>query len=136
MDVGWVWGGCGVDVGWMWGGCRVDVELLSSFCVKSVQHKGQKRKLLLAENGTVYKVKRSKMENNVEAGQYVQIPFICVTFLRNKLFQTLICVLIYATKETPFQQYFALKMYTFSRSPYPFFRPFEVTGQAKAVKRQ
>ena len=34
-------------------------------------------------------------------------------------------MLIYATKETPFQQYFALKMYTFSRSPYPFFRPFE-----------
>ena len=39
--------------------------------VKSVEHKGQKRKLLLAEDGTVYKVKRSKMENNVEAGQYV-----------------------------------------------------------------
>ena len=39
--------------------------------VKSVEHKGQKRKLLLAEDGTVYKVKRSGMENNVEAGQYV-----------------------------------------------------------------
>ena len=39
--------------------------------VKPVEHKGQKRKLLLAEDGTVYKVKRSKMENNVEAGQYV-----------------------------------------------------------------
>ena len=39
--------------------------------VKSVEHKGQKRKLLLAEDETVYKVKRSKMENNVEAGQYV-----------------------------------------------------------------
>ena len=39
--------------------------------VKSVEHKGQKRKLLLAEDGTVYKVKRSRMENNVEAGQYV-----------------------------------------------------------------
>ena len=49
----------------------MDVELLSSFCVKSVEHKGQKRMLLLAEDGTVYKVKRSKMENNVEAGQYV-----------------------------------------------------------------
>ena len=44
----------------------------------------------------------------------------------NKLFQTLICVLIYATKETLFQQYFALKMCTFSRSSYPFFRPFEI----------
>ena len=41
--------------------------------VKSVEHKGQKRKLLLTEDGTVYKVKRSKLENNVEAGQYVQI---------------------------------------------------------------
>ena len=71
VDVGSMSGGCRVDVGWMWDGCRVDVELLSSFCVKSVEHKGQKRKLLLAENGTV-KVKRSKMlENNVEAGQYV-----------------------------------------------------------------
>ena len=39
--------------------------------VKSVEHKGQKRKLLLTEDGTVYKVKRSKLENNVEAGQYV-----------------------------------------------------------------
>ena len=39
--------------------------------VKSVEHRGQKRKLQLAEDGTVYKVKRSKMENNVEAGQYV-----------------------------------------------------------------
>ena len=29
------------------------------------------RKLLLAEDGAVYKVKRSRMENNVEAGQYV-----------------------------------------------------------------
>ena len=38
--------------------------------VKSVEHRGQKRKLLLAEDGTVYKVKRSKMEN-VKAGQYV-----------------------------------------------------------------
>ena len=25
VDVGWMWGGCGVDLGWMWGGCRVDV---------------------------------------------------------------------------------------------------------------
>ena len=65
MDVGWMWGGCRVDVGWMWS------FALSSFCVKSVEHKGQNRKLLLAEDGTVYKVKRSKLENIVEAGQYV-----------------------------------------------------------------
>ena len=71
VDVEWMWGGCRVVVGWMWGGCRVDVELLSSFCVKSVKHKGQNRKLLLAVDGTVYKVKRSQLENNVEAGQYV-----------------------------------------------------------------
>ena len=36
--------------------------------VKPVEHKGQKRKLMLTEDGTVYKVKRSKLENNV-AGQ-------------------------------------------------------------------
>ena len=62
----------------------------------------QKRKLLLAEDGTVYKVKRSKMENNVEAGQYVEYRlFVLATLLysiRNKLFQTLICALIYASK--------------------------------------
>ena len=39
--------------------------------VKYVEHEGQERKLLLAEDGTVYKVKRSKMENNVEGGHYV-----------------------------------------------------------------
>ena len=39
--------------------------------VKPVEHKGQKRKLVITNNGTVYKVKRSKLENNVEAGQYV-----------------------------------------------------------------
>ena len=39
--------------------------------VKSVEHKGVKRKLLLAEDGTVYKVKRSRMEKSVEAGQCV-----------------------------------------------------------------
>ena len=38
---------------------------------KPVEHKGQKRKLLLAENGTIYKVKRSKMEKSVKAEQYV-----------------------------------------------------------------
>ena len=39
--------------------------------VKPVEHKGQKRKLVLTEDGTVYKVKRSKLENSVKAGQYV-----------------------------------------------------------------
>ena len=47
----------------MWGGCRVDVELLSSFCVKSVEHRGQKRKLLLAEDGTV-------QSQTIEIGEY------------------------------------------------------------------
>ena len=74
MDVGWMWSGCGVDVVWMWGGCGVDVGWMWSFCqafVKSVEHKGQKRKLLLAEDGTVYEVKQSKLENIVEAGKYI-----------------------------------------------------------------
>ena len=35
-------------------------------------------------------------------------------------------MLIYAAKETPFQQYFALKMYTFSYSSYPLYLPFEM----------
>ena len=48
-----------MDVGWTW-----------SFCQASVS-KGQKRKLLLAEDGKVYKVKRSRIENNVEVGEYV-----------------------------------------------------------------
>ena len=39
--------------------------------VKSVQHKGKKRKLLLAEDGTVYKVKSSKLEDIVKAWQFV-----------------------------------------------------------------
>ena len=39
--------------------------------VKPVEHKGQKRNLALTEDGTVYKVKRSKLENNVKARQYV-----------------------------------------------------------------
>ena len=46
-------------------------SVLKVLDVKSVEHKGVNRKLLLAEDGTVYKVKRSKMENNVEARQYV-----------------------------------------------------------------
>ena len=45
-------GGCRVDVGWMWGGCRVNVG--------GCQIRGTQgtKKLLLAEDGTVYKVKR------------------------------------------------------------------------------
>jgi hypothetical protein len=39
--------------------------------VKPIERKGQKRKLVLTEDGTVYKVKRSEQENNVKAGQYV-----------------------------------------------------------------
>ena len=41
--------------------------------VKPIEHnyKGQKRKLVLAEDGNVYKVKRSKLENTVKGGQYV-----------------------------------------------------------------
>ena len=45
-------------------------SVLKVLDVKPVEHKGQKRKLLLTVDGTVYKVKRSKLENNVEAGQY------------------------------------------------------------------
>ena len=48
-----------------------------------------------------------------------------VIFLRNKLFETLIRVLIYANKETSLQQYFALKLYTTSYSSYPLFPSFE-----------
>ena len=36
--------------------------VLKALNVKSVEHKGQKRKLLLTEDGTVYKVERSKLE--------------------------------------------------------------------------
>jgi hypothetical protein len=46
--------------------------------VKSVEHKGQKRKLLLAKDGTVYKVKRLKLENSEKAGQHVsQLFYLC-----------------------------------------------------------
>ena len=38
---------------------------------KPMEHKGQKRKLLLTEDGTVYKVKRTKLENTINPGQYV-----------------------------------------------------------------
>ena len=46
-------------------------EKLKVLDVKPVEHKGQKRKLVLTENGTVYKVKQSKLEDNVKSGQYV-----------------------------------------------------------------
>ena len=45
-------------------------SVLKVLDVKPVENKGQKRKLLLTEDRTVYKVKRSKLENNIEAGQY------------------------------------------------------------------
>ena len=32
VDVGWMWGGCGVDMGWMWGGCEEDVGWMSGGC--------------------------------------------------------------------------------------------------------
>ena len=39
--------------------------------VKSIEHKSKKRKLLLVEDGSVYKVKRSKLEDTVQPGQFV-----------------------------------------------------------------
>ena len=39
--------------------------------VEPVEHKGQERKLVLTDDGTVYKLKRSKLEDTVEAGQNV-----------------------------------------------------------------
>ena len=50
--------------------------------------------------------------------------------LANELIQysrnaSIATAVIYANQETSLQQYFALKMYTFSYSSYPFFRPFE-----------
>jgi hypothetical protein len=46
-------------------------SLLKVLDVKPIEHKRQKRKLVLTEEGTVYKVKQSKLENSVKAGQYV-----------------------------------------------------------------
>ena len=46
-------------------------SLLKVLDVKPIEHNGQKRKLVLTEEETVYKVKRSKLENSVKAGQYV-----------------------------------------------------------------
>ena len=50
-------------------------SVLKVLNVKPVKHKGLKRKLLLAEDGTVYKVKRSKMENNVKAKNYLFVLY-------------------------------------------------------------
>ena len=46
-------------------------SVLKVLDVKSMEHKGPKRKLLLTEDGTVHKVKRSKLENTVGPGQHV-----------------------------------------------------------------
>ena len=46
-------------------------SVLKVLDVKSMEHKGHKSKLLLTEDGTVYKVKRSKLENTVGPGQHV-----------------------------------------------------------------
>ena len=51
--------------------CLKSCKVFKVLDVKPVEHKGQKRKLLLTEDGTVYKVKRSKLENSVKTGQYV-----------------------------------------------------------------
>ena len=70
--------------------------------IKFVEHKGHKRKLLLVEDGTIYKVKRSKLENTCRI-RTICLRTVCLyytvifyIFLRNKLIQTLICVLIFA----------------------------------------
>ena len=79
--------------------------------------KGQKRKLLLTEDGTVHTVKPSKLENTVGPGQHVYLYYI-VIFIRNKLFQTPICLLIYANQET--LQYVAPKSVRFRIRHAPF----------------
>ena len=43
----------------------------STLEVVDVQSVGEKRKLLLTEDGSVFKVKRSKLEDTVEAGQII-----------------------------------------------------------------
>ena len=43
----------------------------STLEVVDVQSVGKKRKLLLTEDGSVFKVKRSKLEDTVEAGQII-----------------------------------------------------------------
>ena len=88
---------------------------------KSVEHKGVKLKLLLAEDGTVYKVKRSRMENNVEAGQYMFKYRLFV--LSCQIFPNVdLCVNLCKPRNTLI---FCSKISTISYSSYPFFRPFE-----------
>ena len=76
---------------------RVELKSATKFpsspCQASVSTQGTKRKLLLAEDGTLYKVKRSKLGNNVGRGQLstVYLYYIVISF-RNKLFYTSICV--------------------------------------------
>ena len=87
-----------------------------------------------------------KQSQPIENGEQCRSWTIClntvylyhiVIFLRNKLFQTLISVVIYVTKETSFQQYFALKISTISYSSYPFFRPFDqASNNIKQVEEQ
>ena len=50
---------------------NVKAKAIKVLDVKPIEHKGQKRKLVLTEDGNVYKVKRSKLEDNAKAGQYV-----------------------------------------------------------------
>ena len=88
--------------------------------VKSVEHKGVKRKLLLAEDGTVYKVKRSRMENNVEAGQYMFKYRLFV--LSRQIFPNVdLCVNLCKPRNTLI---FCSKISTISYSSYPLFSPF------------
>jgi hypothetical protein len=63
--------------------------------VKPIEHKGQKRKLVLTEDGNVYEVKLSKLENTVKK-RTICLRTICICikllYFRNILFKTLICV--------------------------------------------
>ena len=42
-----------------------------SFSVRSVAYKGQKRKLVLTEDGAIYKIKRSRLEDHVKPEQCI-----------------------------------------------------------------
>ena len=44
---------------------------ISVLDVKVVSHKGQKRKLILVEGGSVYKIKKSKLEETIKPGQKI-----------------------------------------------------------------
>ena len=47
---------------------RKSVKVLD---VQSVEHKGKKRKLVLVEDGTVFNIKRSRLEDSVQAGHFI-----------------------------------------------------------------